>query len=413
MGGCVVAARLRGSRSVSSQPDAFPAFLAGCFVRECGGMKQFLCCVSAALAVAMPAAAQGWDEGTTYDALANTDAAATYAPAPAYAESGAYAPSPAYADASAFAGAGYESPALGVTMGAYAPTAFDTGIDPVYSTPGSAPSSHESRHAFVPCSGYFERLGSMRMHGGRGKLTVMNAFAALPLNDPSRTQWMGWTLDAKLSLRETWLDSPGAGALDENRLTTVGLHASVAHALGNNSQVQVGFTPNFSTDFDQLSAQDFFVGGYAAVSCRASESLSYSVGVALMPDYYEHYVLPLVNFRYVLPSQWELSLQASRLSLQYSRWQSFRFGPFAQWNSAVWTVHHKSRTEQLRMSNILLGLGAEGVLPVGGAKLRVLADAGTCVHNTVRIKDKTGDHTREKFHASPGFYCRAGLGLQF
>lgn len=316
-------------------------------------------------------------------------------------------------DEGASAGTSYEAPALPTAgAGGYDP-AYDTGIDPVYSTPDSAPASHEPRHAFIPHEAYFERFGDMRVRGGHGHLRVTNAFVSLPLIDPSAVTWMGWSFDAKLSLRETWLDGSAEKTMDEKRISMLGLHASAAHAIGQQSQVQAGFTPNIATDFDQISSHDFYLGGYAAFASRFSPNFSYSVGVALMPSYYEHYVLPLVNFRYRTPQQWELALEATRLSFHYARWEQFRFGPFLQWNNSVWTLRRDHRTEQLRLSNILVGVGANGFVRLGQAKLSALCDVGASVHNSIRFKDKTGSHTLEKYHAKPGWYIRAGLGLQF
>lgn len=356
-------------------------------------MKRLLLCLPAL--AALPLSAQDWFEGTP-----------NYDNEPAYT-------SPAFDNSPVAAEPSYATGCYDASYNASYDASYDTGIDPIYSTPDSAPASHEGRHAFVPNEAYFEHLGSMRVKGGYGHVRVSNYFLSLPLNDPARTSWMGWSLDTKLSLRETRMAGGAVRALDEHRLTTLGLHASVSHKLGQQSQVQLGFTPNFSTDFDNLSSRDFYVGGYAAFASRFSPNFSYSVGVALMPSYYEHYVLPLVNFRYRLPSQWELGLEASRLSFTYARWEQFRFGPFFQWNNGIWTVHRHRRTEQLRMNNIILGVGAEGKGHIGSVTLRGLCDVGATVHNSFRFKDKTGSRTYEKFHAKPGWYFRAGIGLNF
>lgn len=351
-------------------------------------MNRILPCLL--LAAALPVSAQFWDEGTPGpDEPAYTSPAFDNSPV---------TPEPSYTSYSETGG--YDA-------------SYDMGIDPIYSTPDSAPASHESRHAFVPNEAYFEHLAGMRGKGGGGHVRVSNYFFSMPLNDPSRATWMGWSLDAKLSLRETRMEGGAVRMLDEHRLTTLGLHASLSHKLGRQSQVQLGFTPNFSTDFDNLSSRDFYVGGYAVFASRYSPNFSYSVGVALMPSYYEHYVLPMVNFRYRLPSQWELALEASRLSFTYARWEQFRFGPFFQWNNGIWTVHRHRSTEQLRLNNVILGIGAEGNGRVGSVTLRGLFDVGATVHNSFRFKDKTGSHTHEKFHAKPGWYVRAGLGVNF
>lgn len=316
-------------------------------------------------------------------------------------------------DESAYTGPAYDAPALPTAETGGYDEAYDTGIDPIYSTPDSAPASHAPRHAFVPSEFYIERFGDMRLRGGHGHLRVVNAFLSLPLNDPAKGTWMGWSFDAKLSLRQTWLDGSAVKRLDEKRVSMLGAHASVAHAIGSHSQVQVGFTPHVATDFDQLSSHDFYVGGYAAFASRFSPRFSYSVGVALMPSYYEHYVLPLVNFRYRTPRQWELALEATRLSLTYARWEQLRFGPFLQWNNGVWTIRRDHRTEQLRLNGLLVGVGVNGTVPVGRARLTALCDLGASVQHSFRFRDKTGSHTLEKYHAKPGWYIRAGAGLQF
>lgn len=345
-------------------------------------MKKLL--LPALLSVALPIGAQEWNAASpSYSSPAYEATAATF---------GGYAPA---AEEDAY------------------PASYDMGLDPVYSTPDSAPASYESRRAFIPCDVYFERIGKMRLHGGRGHLSLTHLFVCLPLNDPGRHTWMGWSWDAKLSLRQTWLNGRGASVLDENQLSTVSLHTSLSHAVGQHSRVQLGVAPGYSSDFDQMSAHDVYWGGYAAWNCRFSDALSASLGVAVMPEYYEHHVLPLLNFCYRLPSQWEIALDASRLSCCFARWESLKIGPFVQWNQAAWTVRRHQRTEQLRMSDVILGLGAEGSVPVMQAKLSYLGDIGAAVHNDFRAKDKCGNHTLEKYRARPGLYVRAGLRLAF
>ncbi|MBQ1960784.1 MAG: hypothetical protein II349_04600 [Akkermansia sp.] len=161
------------------------------------------------------------------------------------------------------------------------------GVDPMYSTPSiNSSSAYVGQHAFVPNDFYFEYLGKMSISGpGGGSLRVTNAFITMPFTNPKTAVWRGWHLDAKLSARFTHIHASGSAVVDEDRLYTVGMNVAVSHAVGQRSQVQIGFTPQLSTDFDVMSSHNFFWGGYVAYSSKVSDRFQYTLGLAFMPTF--------------------------------------------------------------------------------------------------------------------------------
>lgn len=289
------------------------------------------------------------------------------------------------------------------------------GVDPMYSTPSiNSSSAYVGQHAFVPNDFYFEYLGKMSISGpGGGALRVTNAFITMPFTNPKTAVWRGWHLDAKLSARFTHIHASGSAVVDEDRLYTVGMNVAVSHAVGQRSQVQIGFTPQLSTDFDVMSSHNFFWGGYVAYSSKVSDRFQYTLGLAFMPDFYEYYVFPVLNVRWRYAPTWEMRIQASRLSAVNVASERFQWGPFFQWNSGVWNVHRKGETQQFRMTNCIMGMGAEYNMTIRSAKLQLMGDLGMTFNNTFRVRDKHGDDTLEKYRTHPGLYARLGIQLQF
>ncbi len=311
---------------------------------------------------------------------------------------------------------GYDPYVGGAGLSSEEVLVFDepAGVDPMYSTPSvNSSASYSGQHAFVPNDFYFEYLGNMSINGQGGRLRVSNVFVTIPFTNPKEAVWRGWHLDAKMSARLTNIHSSGAHVVDEDRLYTLGMNVSVSHAIGQRAQLQLGFTPQFSTDFDVMSASNFFWGGYVAYSMKANEKFHFTVGVAVMPEFYEYSVFPVFNVCWRYAPYWEMRVQASRISAVNVTSERFQWGPFFQWNSGVWTVHRKGQTQQFRMTNCIAGMGAEYNLTPGTTKVMLLGDLGMTFYNTFRVRDKDGDHTLEKYRTHPGLYARLGIQVHF
>ncbi len=288
------------------------------------------------------------------------------------------------------------------------------GVDPIYSTPSIYEDTGHRYPVFVPNDVYVEYLGNMTFNGGYGHVRITNASLSMPFVNPRRAVLGGWHLDVKGAARLTWLDCEGRNLLDEDNLYTIGVQAVVSHKVGQGSQVQLGFTPQFSTDCDVMSHHNFFLGGYAAFSSKAGERLRYTLGLAYMPDYYRSVVLPVLNLHWRYNPAWELRVEGARFSTVCVAHERFQWGPFFQWNTGVWAVHRDRQTQQFRMTNCILGMGANYGHRMGsGATLSVFGDLGFTFNNVFRIRDASGDHTLEKFRAHPGLYTRFGLRYAF
>ncbi len=288
------------------------------------------------------------------------------------------------------------------------------GVDPIYSTPSIYEDSGHRYPAFVPNDLYVEYFSNMAFNGGHGHVQVTNAVLTIPFVNPRRATWAGWHLDVKGTARLTWLDCSGRNLLDEDNLYTIGLQAIVSRALGQSSQLQLGFTPQYSSDFDLMSHHNFYWGGYAAFSSKAGDKLRYTLGVGFVPDYYRSIVLPLIGLQWRYNPNWELRVEGMRLSSVCVASERFHWGPFFQWNNAVWTVHRERQTRQFRMNNAIIGLGATyGLKLASGGTLGFLGDVGCSFNNVFRVRDASGEHTLEKYRAHPGLYARLGLRYAF
>ena len=293
----------------------------------------------------------------------------------------------------------------------------DTGMDPIYSTPSSMPmdSPEDARRpALIPNDYYFEYMGPMHIHSQAAHVRLMNAFVTLPLLNPRKHAWHGWHLDAKVSGRLTWMHNSGNKVLDENRLYTLGASATVIHQVGQKSQFHLGFTPQISSDLDVMSHEDFYWGGNVGFSSTLGEKFKFTLGVSVMPDYNDMWLYPLVNFQWRVRPNWDLQLQAERLSYQFvSGSGKFRVGPFLQYNRAVWTVKRNRATRMLRMNNWIAGGGASYSWNMGSCRVSLLGDLGCTLHNNFRVRTKNGRHTLERYRADGGLYARVAVGVEF
>lgn len=288
------------------------------------------------------------------------------------------------------------------------------GVDPIYSTPSSSTSAGFRQRAFVPDCAYVEYMGKMSISAQSARTQVMNAFISLPLTSAALHSWGKWHWDTRLSGRMTWINTDGDDVIGEDTLYTVGFQAALSYRVTCNSQFTLAFTPQISSDLDVMTSQIFFWGGYAAFSSRVSDRLSYTAGLAFMPDYYEHYVFPLINLSWQCAPVWQLQIQASRLSVVNVAHENFHWGPFIQWNAGIWTVQRQGHTQQLRMTNCIAGLSTSYDCHLqGGTVLRFVGDLGTAFYSTFRVRDKRGDHTLEKYRTHPGWYMRLGVQVQF
>ncbi len=288
------------------------------------------------------------------------------------------------------------------------------GVDPVYSTPSIYEESGKRYPSFIPNDLYMEYLGNMSFSGRHGRVQVVNAVVTIPFVNPRRAVWGSWHLDVKGTARLTWLDSDGTNLLDEDKLYTIGMQASLSRKLGRVSQLQLGFTPQFSTDFDLMSHHNFFWGGYVAFSVKPGDTFRYTLGLAYMPDYYRCAVLPVLSLQWRYHPAWQLRVEGTRLSTVCVTSERLEWGPFFQWNTGIWTVHRQRQTQQLRMTNCILGMGATYANKLsGGATLSFLGDLGFTFNNVFRMRDGSGEHTLEKYRAHPGLYARLGMRFAF
>lgn len=260
----------------------------------------------------------------------------------------------------------------------------------------------------------YEHLGSMKADRGGSHLSLTNVKLSIPLADPHRSGWSTWHLDAKISLKMTWVNSSGKDLIDLNRLYTVAPLVGLSRKIGSYGMLSVALTPQFSSDFDTSSSHNFYFGGFAAYSGALSESFTFSAGVACLPDYSNTWFVPLVQFKWKVLPVWQLKLENTRLSFDNVASSRFEWGPFIGISSGTWTVNRHKRTEQFRWSSGVAGLGAAfNLTPAKQTKFLLRTDVGFSFANKAKFRTKNGKHTIDSYDYDPGFYLKAGLDVRF
>ena len=290
-------------------------------------------------------------------------------------------------------------------------------FDPVYSTP-TAPTTSPSAPGmtpFIPTSGFIEFIGQSHIKGHSGsKLNIINAYLTLPLVNPQNATLWGWHLDVRANGRVTWLRTRGPNLIDESTLYTLGLQSSVYRQIGSKMQVILGATPQMSSDLDTFGSSSWYFGFYGGIGYNFSDNLRMTLGIAYMPRYYDNDFMLLWALNWKIAPTWEARVQSSRFSLVNTASQRFEWGPFFQWNSSIWTVKRKRQTQQFRMTNCIVGLGTQyNLTPNSGKHIMLTGDIGTTFYNTMRVRDKDGNHTLEKYRSNSGLYLRLGAEVRF
>lgn len=290
---------------------------------------------------------------------------------------------------------------------------FDTPMPvyPSYSTPTSTSNSLEK---FIPTSIILEHYGQQNVKRHDSHMSCTNLYVAAPILRPENTSLGKWNIDMKVNARITWFDSDGASFLGERNLYTVGLQTSAIRSIAQGKQFILGLAPQISSDFDLISHDIFYFGAYAAYAQTVNDRLKYTVGLSYMPRYYENSILPLFAINWKVSNNYELRMEAARLSLINVSRDNFQWGPFLQFNTSVWTVRHDATTKQMRQSSVVLGLASQyGMGDKKSTSYHILADIGVTVDNQIKIQTSNGDRTLEKFETSPGLYARLGFEIRF
>lgn len=291
--------------------------------------------------------------------------------------------------------------------------AFDTPMPvyPSYSTPTSTSNSLET---FIPTSIILEYYGQQKVKRHDSHMSCMNLYMAAPILRPENTSLWNWNIDMKVNARITWFDSSGESFLGERNLYTVGLQTSAIRSIAKGKQIIIGLAPQISSDFDLMSHDIFYFGAYVAYSQTVSDNLKFTVGLSYMPRYYENSVLPLFALNWKISDNYELRMEAARLSLINISGENFQWGPFFQLNTSVWTVRNASTTRQMRQSSVVLGLASQ--FSMGNkntTSYHIIADIGATVDNEIKIQSSNGKHTLRKYETSPGLYARLGFEIRY
>jgi hypothetical protein len=245
------------------------------------------------------------------------------------------------------------------------------------------------------------------MDSSHGHTNIQNWQTDLNLLRMNSGDW-GFTTTA--AFRITWMNGSGADSMDVDTLYTIWLRMNASCVVKGQTRLIFGVTPQISTDFDTWTSKNIFLGAHALIAGPANERFTYGLGLGYYPQVGNWPFLPIIQFKWIMPSNWTLQLEGFRLSCTQKINDMFSWGPFVSAVSGSWTIHHERRIRQFQWISGAAGLSFACDL---GRYPTIVADLGFTFGNSGKIKTSNGRHEIEKFHFDPGFYFRAGIEIPF
>jgi len=290
---------------------------------------------------------------------------------------------------------------------------FDTPIN-VYPNYSSPTSTYDSLESFIPTSIIIEHYGQQKVKDMGSHISSTNLYLTAPILKPQDAKLGKWNFDIKTSVRITWFDKSGRSFLGESNLYTVGLQASAIRSIFKEGQLILGMAPQISSDFNLLSHDIFYFGAYIAYAQSINDDFKFTIGLSYMPRYYDDSILPLLGLNWKVSDNYELRVEAARLSLINVSNDRFEWGPFAQLNTSVWTVNNEGTTKQMQQNSTVIGFASQFSMgDKNSTSYHIIADIGAIVENEIKFQSSNGKHTLETFKTETGLYVRLGFEIRY
>ncbi len=251
-------------------------------------------------------------------------------------------------------------------------------------------------------------------HGGSSHLGVQRYALTLPLSDPRRSGGKGWMFNAQFDVKATLLDVDGSLDLHRDELFAFALPLSLVKPLAGDRLLTVALAPEMASDMSG-SARGYDLAAFVDYKVKASDTLSYGVGLGMSPRFAQYWVVPFFSLAWQPAPDWEVRLRGYRLTALYDLSPHLAVGPFMEGAGGVWMVKTDRGDRIFRIRSLVAGVMGEYDFSHEGQRKRIVTAAlGTTLATSAQFCERGGSKDAyETHHYRPGIYAAIGVDFRF
>lgn len=251
-------------------------------------------------------------------------------------------------------------------------------------------------------------------HGKASSFGMQQYDLAIPLSDPRRTNFGAWAFNAALDVEITALHASGSLQLRKDELYNFNMPLTVIRRLENGKRLALTLMPSVSTDFSS-GWSGVALAGAADYQLYTSETLTYSVGLFVMPQRLYYGVAPFFSAEWKPSHDWTVKLKGYRLEAMYAFTPRFSAGPVLMGMGNSWAVRTERGNQLFTVRSMMAGVTGEYDFAASGQRKRIIkATVGSILTTTAELnRMDSGKHTVEAHHYHPGLYVSVGVDCRF
>ena len=168
---------------------------------------------------------------------------------------------------------------------------------------------------------------SYKNQDGEIDVAEWNASVTLPLQRENGDAFLVGATWNQLSLSQTYPTSPTATISEDVRFTYVLAKLGYLKKWNDNWSATFMLLPKISSDWKDISGEDFQMGGLAIFTKKRDERLKWKFGLYYNHEYFAPFFVPLFGTDWKINDKWRLyGVMPSSLTLEKKVSNKFRFG---------------------------------------------------------------------------------------
>jgi hypothetical protein len=250
-------------------------------------------------------------------------------------------------------------------------------------------------------------------HGDASDLSMQSYGIMVPFLDPRKTGSGDTHINFQLDAKVTVINAGGSLRLRNENMYNLALPMTFITSMPSGNTWTYGVAPELASDSKAME-KGLDLTAYAFYSVKASDTFSYSLGLALSPRFVEYTVLPIVRFDWKPCELWTVSLKDYDLKAMYQASERLVVGPFLSARGGIWAVDTDRGARFLRIRSLVLGAAVEYDFSRPGQTKRVLSAAiGSTLATHAQFCERGSMDGYENHHYKPGFYASAEVDFRF